>query len=70
MFKLNELIKEKGLRITKVMDVMDISQSTLRDLRVNNHDVRLSQVQKVIKFYKFCGISDTEILRIIEEEEV
>ena len=70
MFKLNELIKEKGLRITKVMEVMDISQSTLRDLRVNNHDVRLSQVQKVIKFYKFCGISDTEILRIIEEEEV
>ena len=70
MFKLNELIKEKGLRITKVMDVMDISQSTLRDLRVNNHDIRLSQVQKVIKFYKFCGISDTEILRIIEEEEV
>ena len=69
MFKLNELIKEKGLRITKVMDVMDISQSTLRDLRVNNHDVRLSQVQKVIKFYKFCGISDIEILRIIEEEE-
>ena len=70
MFKLNELIKEKGLRISKVKEVMDISESTLRDLRVNNHDVRLSQVQKVIKFYKFCGVSDTEILRIIEEEEV
>ena len=70
MFKLNELIKEKGLRISKVEEVMDIPESTLRDLRVNNHDVRLSQVQKVIKFYKFCGISDTEILRIIEEEEV
>ena len=70
MFKLNELIKEKGLRISKVKEVMGIPEATLRDLRTNNHDVRLSQVQKVIKFYKFCGVSDTEILRIIEEEEV
>ena len=68
MFKLNELIKEKGLRITKVMDVMDISQSTLRDLRVNNHDVRLSQVQKVIKLHRYCGTKPTDILKIIENE--
>ena len=70
MFKLNELIKEKGLKTSKVEEVMDISKHTLRALRNNNHNVRLSQVQKVIKFYKFCGISDIEILRIIEEEEV
>ena len=68
MFKLNELIKEKGLTIKKVMEIMDIPESTLRELRTCNKDVRLPQVQKVIKFYRYCGLKPSEIVKNLEEE--
>ena len=68
MFQLNELIKEKGLTINKVMEIMDIPESTLRELRTCNKNVRLSQVQKVIKLHRYCGTKPTDILKIIENE--
>ena len=68
MFNIDELIKEKGLTITKVMEVMGIPRATLRDLRKKNKSVRLPQIQATIKLYKYCNVKPAEILKILEEE--
>ena len=70
MFGIEEIIREKDLKIKKVEKMMNVSTSTLRTIRKGHTNIRLSQVQGVINFFEDLGYEPKEILDRLKKEKV